>query len=503
MRVLRKISSLLLAFALIIAGSLSTNIIEASAAATMIISSASISGGSVVITASGVAASEDGMYHLIASAANQVAPAGKEVASQGAGSTKFVVPLNKGTADSVLFKKFTICGKVGGKLVPVSNSMFITNPEATASHRPKRMDYGKKGILPALEKNLADKNLVADLGIKQVNLNIPISQLNSLGGYDYSVQKYNSLGIQVNVILLADKAAGKKYISPLSYKGMGSAHSYYGFNASSETALEDLGNAAAQLASHYSNIGFGQVDNFIIGNEVNAWYKWNYMNCGSNDAFMNEYYKAFRVMYNGIKSENANANVYTCIDHEWAKPEASYYISGKEFLTKLNNLVTAEGNIDWRVAAHPNNVLLREPQVWAPSKQVTHDQSSPFVTMANLEVLTDYLSLPEMLSPSGKVRSVKLSEVGYPSNKGEELQAAAVVFAYNAAMSNSHVDGFVLLRENDHKEEIAQGLACGIGNVNDAPKMAYSFYKNASDPGVIAQANAIAGVDFSQLIIPR
>ncbi|MCR4830095.1 MAG: hypothetical protein K5883_01435 [Pseudobutyrivibrio sp.] len=503
MRVLRKFTGFLLALTLIVAGSLSTNTIEASAEGAMVINSAHISGGAVVISASGSATSEDGMYHLIASAANQAAPTGKEVASQGVGSTTFSVPLNKGTADSVLFKKFTICAMVGGKLAPVSNSMFITNPEASASHRPKRMDYGKKGILPALEKNLADKNLVSDLGIKQINLNIPISQLNSLGGYDYSVQKYNSLGIQVNVILLADKAAGKKYISPLSYNGMEKAHSYYGFNASTETSLEDLGNAAAQLASHYSNIGFGQVDNFIIGNEVNAWYKWNYMKCSSNDAFMNEYYKAFRVMYNGIKSENANANVYTCIDHEWARPEASYYISGKEFLTKLNNLVTAEGNVDWRVAAHPNNASLLSPKVWEASKLVTHDQSSAYVTMANLEVLTDYLSLPEMLSPSGQVRSVKLSEVGYPSNKGEELQAASVVLAYNAALANKHVDGFVLLRENDHKEEIAQGLACGIGNTNNEPKMAYSFYKNATDPGVIAQAHAIAGVEFMQTIIPR
>ncbi|MBR1624030.1 MAG: hypothetical protein IJ675_09025 [Pseudobutyrivibrio sp.] len=331
------------------------------AASAVAIASTLIQGTDVVVATSGAVASEDGLYHLVASDPNQAAPVGTDVAQAAAANgAAFTVPLAKDTANSMLFKKFTVCVMKGGALSPVSNSMYITNPEACASYAPARMDFGKKGILPDLLQSVAVKNQPADLGAKQVNLNIPLSKIGSLAGYDFSVRKYNNLGMQVNVIILVDVASPAEYINPYSYDGLG-AHNYYGLNASSAEGVAALEYASSYLAKHYSGIGYGQVDNFIIGNEVNAWWLWNYMNCGSNDVFMQEYARAFRIMYNGIKSENANANVYTCIDHQWARAEASYYISGKSFLTTLNTLIKSEGNVDWRVAVHPYNAPLYAP----------------------------------------------------------------------------------------------------------------------------------------------
>lgn len=503
MRLLRGFASVLLAATLILVGTFGVCSTEAQAEGAVTITSVNIVGNAVAVNLTGGFPSEDGLYHLIASSANENAPKGMDVAEQGAYTTSFSVPLNKGGTNSLLYKKFTICVMAGGVLAPVSNSMFITNPEACAPVAPARMDYGKKGILPEIDPTIANKNMIADLGVTQVNINLPISKISKLGAYDQLIQKYNSMGMQVTMIILADKAAGKDYISPYSYNGMGKAHDYYAFNASSEEALNRLGDAMAYVAQHYSNIGYGQVDNYIIGNEVNAWYKWNYMKANSNDAIMAEYYKAFRVMYNGIKSANGSAAVYTCIDHEWAYPEASYYISGKEFLVKFNTLVSSEGNIDWKLATHPNNAQLLNPRVWEASKYITHDQSTGYISMVNLEVLTDFMCLPEMLSPSGEVRTIKLAEVGYPSNKGQEIQAASVAFAYYAAMNNQYVDGILILREADNSVEIAQGLACGLCDKKGNPKMAYNFYKYADDPSIMAQANAIAGVDLTTLISPR
>ena len=217
------------------------------------------------------------------------------------------------------------------------------------------------------------------------------------------------MGIQVNMILLADKGAGPDYISPLSYKGM-KKQTFFAFNASTPEALEKVGNATAMIAARYSGIGYGQVDNFIIGNEVNA---------------------------------------------------------------------------------------------WETSNKVTHNQSSPYVKMANLEILTDFLALPEMLNPKGEVRSVKIAELGYSSHTGENDQAASVVFAYLVASNNSHVDGIVILREADNKTEIKQGIKCGLCDVKGNPKKAFTFYQNPLDPNVIAQASAIAGVDLNSLVVPR
>ena len=503
MKVFKRIVSIVMAFTLVVAASVTMSGITAEASSSVTIGGVVISGSDVVVATTGTYASEDGLYHLIASEPNQTAPTGTDVAQATvASSVTFTVPLGKGTSDSMLFKKFTICVVKSGALTAVSNSMYITNPEACATFAPSRMDYGKKGILPDLLQSVASKNQPADLGAKQVNLNVPLSKIGSLSGYDFSVKKYNALGMQVNIIILADINTPTQYINPYAYDGLG-AHNYYGLDAMTDEGVAALESAATYLANHYSNIGYGQVDNFIIGNECNAWWLWNYMNCGSNEVFMQEYAKAFRIMYNGIKSENANANVYTCIDHQWAQAEASYYISGKEFLTTLNTLITNEGNVDWRVAVHPYNAPLTSPNAWETSSIVKHSQSSAYVTMANVDVLTDYMCSADMLSPTGAVRTVKVSEVGYTSLLGEQYQAASLVYAYLVAENNSIIDGIVISRETDDAGEIAQGLAYGLCNTDGSQKMGYTYYQQAADPTIIAQASAVAGVDLTTLITAR
>lgn len=505
MKVLKKFFSVALALTFVFSASLFYALpnVEAKGSSQVVIAGALIQGANVIVASSGTVASEDGQYHLVASNANQTAPVGTDVAQVPvAAAANFSIPLAKDTANSMLFKKFTVCVISGGALKPVSNSMYITNPEACASFAPARMDYGKKGILPDLLKSVADLNQPADLGAKQVNLNFPLSRLNSLAGFDYSVRKYNSLGMQVNFIILVDNNTPATFVNPYSMDAFG-AHNNYGLNAHTDEGVAALEYAASYLAKHYSGIGYGQVDNFIIGNEVNAWYLWNYMNCGSNEVFMKEYSDAFRIMYNGIKSENANANVYACIDHQWARAEASYYVSGKYFLTQLNNNIKSEGNIDWRVAVHPYNAPLYAAGAWTTGKNVSHNQNSPYITMANLDVLTDFLCTPEMRSSTGAVRTVKCSEVGYSSANGEAAQAADLVYAYLSAENNRYVDGLVISRERDHEFDISQGMVSGLTNLDGSHKMGYEFYKNVTDPNVIAQASQAAGVDLTKMITPR
>lgn len=505
MKVLKKFFSVALALTFVFSASLFYALpnVEAKGSSQVVIAGALIQGANVIVASSGTVASEDGQYHLVASNANQTAPVGTDVAQVPvAAAANFSIPLAKDTANSMLFKKFTVCVISGGALKPVSNSMYITNPEACASFAPARMDYGKKGILPDLLKSVADLNQPADLGAKQVNLNFPLSRLNSLAGFDYSVRKYNSLGMQVNFIILVDNNTPATFVNPYSMDAFGS-HNNYGLNAHTDEGVAALEHAASYLAKHYSGIGYGQVDNFIIGNEVNAWYLWNYMNCGSNEVFMKEYSDAFRIMYNGIKSENANANVYACIDHQWARAEASYYVSGKYFLTQLNNNIKSEGNIDWRVAVHPYNAPLYAAGAWTTGKNVSHNQNSPYITMANLDVLTDFLCTPEMRSSTGAVRTVKCSEVGYSSANGEAAQAADLVYAYLSAENNRYVDGLVISRERDHEFDISQGMVSGLTNLDGSHKMGYEFYKNVTDPNVIAQASQAAGVDLTKMITPR
>ena len=126
------------------------------------------------------------------------------------------------------------------------------------------------------------------------------------------------------------------------------------------------------------------------------------------------------------------------------------------------------------------------------------------MSVYNIDVVTDFLSQPDFISPTGAVRSVKLSEQGYTSSQGEELQAAAFTFAYLVAENNSHIDGLILSREKDDPViEVPQGLANGILRSDNTQKASYAYYKNAGNPEYTAKASAIAGVDLTTLLAPR
>lgn len=523
MKVLKKIASIALALTLVIAATVTTSSItaEAKGASGVTIGGVLIQGSDVVVATSGAAASDDGLYHVVASNVNQTAPVGVDVAQVPATSGATIsFPLNKGRANTMLFKKFTICVSKGGVLTPVSNTMFITNPEASATVACNRMDWGKKGILPSLDPVTFNKSQPRDLGCQQVQLTLPLSWISNgggsfsyndkvyhfetarLSGYDNAIRKFNGMGCQVTLIIVVDAKAAVDFINPYSYAGLG-AHNYYGLNAATDAGVDLLSAAGAFLGNRYSGKGYGQVDNFIIGNEVNAWADWNYMNCGSLDNFTLQYANAFRLFYNGIKSENATANVYVCTDQQWAKAGASYYYAGKSFLTQFNSLIKSQGNIDWRLATHAYMAPLTSATPWAATSSLTHSQNTSYISLQNIDVVTDFLCQKDFLSPTGQVRTVKLSEQGFTSLSGENLQAAAVVYAYQVAMNNRYIDGMILSREKDEPGEIAQGLANGLTSTNGTKKLSYSFYQNPGDPNIIAQANAFAGVDLMTRITPR
>ena len=71
--------------------------------------------------------------------------------------------------------------------------------------------------------------------------------------------------------------------------------------------------------------------------------------------------------------------------------------------------------------------------------------SGKMMTFQNLSLLTNYLQSPEMLSPSGAVRHVILSEIGLTNAQGTEVQAAALYASYVAAKSNPYVDEIIYL----------------------------------------------------------
>ncbi len=515
--------ALLLAVLIAAAGLLAPKVeVQAKGSGTVTVSSALISGGNVVVATAGSAASDDGVLHLFAQSPEEGGAQGTEVAAMPAGSNAFTFALNKGSANSNLFKKFVVMAVRGGTFVPVSNAMYITNPEAVATHSAARKTPGKKGILPAGE--WMNNGSLQDLGISQITYNLHLGDLCRGGGvnYEYNGKTYsfnanivkqydllapmmNKQGIVTNMIVLNDLTADPSMIHPLSRDFTGA--NYYAFNTAERAGVEKLEAIASFLGSRYGNSGHGTIENWIIGNEVNARQEWNYMTAGAGiDTYANEYAKAVRIFYNGIKSENAGARVFASVDQEYAVADGPAHYGAKPFLDRFNADLRAEGNIDWDIAIHPYNFPLYDPNAGAQTvkPQVTHTQASRYITMQNIDVFTDYMCTPVMLAPSGQVRSIVCSEVGYTSLQGEQIQAASAVYAYMQAMSNQHIDGFILNRQKDEAVEIAQGLAFGVCQGNGTHKVSYDWYKNAGNPNVQAQAAAVFGVpSLAQLITVR
>ena len=490
-------------------------------AAGMTVTQAVIQGQNVVVTASGSSTSDDGILHLYAQQVYESGAQGIEVAQAPAGANPtFTFALGKGSANSNLYKKFTVVAVRGGVPTAVSNSRYITNPEAAATHTAGRKDGSKKGLLPG--NSVLNPGTLKNMGVHQIIYNLPVGTLCTGGGVSYNyngktynfnsstVQQFDTLvsqmnnnGIQVTLILLNNLTGNAGLLHPLSRDNAGA--NYYAFNTMEQGGVEMLEAAASFLGQRYSNNGHGTVDNWVIGNEVNARAEWNYMNaaCGLN-TFAQEYAKAVRIFYNGIKSENANARVYISIDQEWSRGDSALHYGAKPFMDAMNSYLTAEGNIDWGVASHPYDVPLTDPVAWTKNSNYhPHSQSARYYTMENIDVLTDYLCQKALLSPTGQVRSVLCSEVGYSSTQGQDIQAASIVYAYLQAVSNQHIDGFILNREQDHATEIAQGLALGLLNPDGSKKLSWQYYVTAESAETQAAVSAIIGTPVTSLLTVR
>ena len=531
MKTIRRIAALVCACVLVMCSIGAGRTMEVQAAgASVSVSSALIQGTNVVVSASVVSVprTDDGLLHLYAQETYESGTQGIEIAQApaAAGAATFVFPLNKNTANSNLFRKFTVIAISGGVPAQVSNACYITNPEATAEVAAPRRDSGKKGILQdskLLSGNLHD---LTDMGIHQVTYNLRVGDALQNGdiAYTYNGQTYyfhgptirqydkivpqiNAKGVSVTLILLNNWAGDPNTIHPLARDGVGLGPNYYAYNVAEPAGLKKLEAFASFLGERYSG-KFGTVDNWIVGNEVNARHEWNYINPGLGvDGAAYEYAKALRVFYNGIKSHNSNARVYAGIDHEWGRSDnVALHYGGKQFLTSLNGCITAEGNFGYGIAHHPYNYDLRRPMVWEPTPYVNHTQNSVYVTMANIEVLTDFLSQKAYLAPDGSVRSVLLSEVSYNSNPffggDETIQAVSTVYGYLQAMKNQHIDGF-FPRECDAAEEVLEGMSFGVMNPDFSHKLAYSWYANALSPDILATASAVIGADINSLMVVR
>lgn len=414
--------------------------------------------------------------------------------------------LNYNTSSSRLYKKFVIAVKKDGEYVQVSTPMYITNPEAIARYTSVfQQPASKKGLL--VDPNKLRGNELDDLGVKQAAYNIPVARLlgpttsaaypsiqytyngrtytfngQVVAEYDLVFSTLTAKGITTTAIILNNYSSAYPQLTHPQARS-GSTAPYCMFNGAEESGVEYMAAIGSFLANRYSDNTHGKISNWIIANEINARKEWNYMAYTDIETYVEEYAKAFRVFYTAIKSVSSSARVYISLDQQWdrnLKNNTNY--DGRDILDVFNSNISAKGNIDWGLAQHPYNVPLTETKIWKSSKYVEHNAGTSMMTMANIEVLINYLKQEQFLTEEGEVRSILISELGYTSTAGEAYQAAAFAYAYYKIAYYDEIDGFLLNRQTDAGEEVAQGLAFGLNNSSGGRKQIYNVFKYIDTP---------------------
>lgn len=495
---------------------------------TVAIEACTISGSEVVcsIKASAIPASDDGKFYVYADEVYEDGPKGKVVAEAAADSFVTVsFPLNYDAEGSNLSRKFLVGMKCNGVMVQVSDEHYITNPEAVARFSCSRMNTGIKGILPDIPGTL--RGDLQELGIQQVVYNLYLDEIcsaESVPGaipfsyngqvwyfdgemiqyYDDVVKTFNSLQMQVTMVLLNGGKGefAKDLVHPLA---RGASCPGYALNVADAAGTEHLKAIGAFLGQRYSGqTGCGQIDNWILGNEVNARTSWWYTSSDSLDANVGFYVKAFRILYNEIKAMNANVYIYNSIDQEWNRKSNSGSFLAKDYLDRFNYYINREGNIDWGLSYHPYNSPLYDPYAWnGPGVWVKNTVKTPYITMQNIDILIDYMHQAQFLNPKGEVRSISLAEVGYTSDFGYEKQEASVAYGYLKAASLPDVDAFMLFRLTDHEQEMESHLDLGLLDPSGNRKPAFEIYKklgSASEAEAKERASQIIGMDIDEMI---
>ncbi len=450
-------------------------------------------------TSNGIPGSDDKYYYLFEQATyeDEIAEGAEPIEKTYKGEeASFKLNLKKESADTRLFSKFSIAVKKDDSYIIVSHPKYINNPNACARHNYSGMKHRSiKGILPH-PLRLSE---LPDLGVNYCSYNIPLSHILTTSGgieyeycgvkyhfnsqimndYDNLFKKLNDMGIDIAAIILND--ANPSTYPEITHPNArsGSSAPYYMFNASDEGGVKALAAIGSFLAGRYSGTGHGNVSMWIIANEVNARKEYNYMANTDVNTYTAAFTRAFRVFYNAIMSENAGAKVYIPIDQRWTyNTEKTGDYDAKDVLDIFSSSIAKYGNIDWGLAAHPYSFPNGNTAFWNASKYVNHTETTPTITMDNIEVLTNYMQKDSMRDNSGNVRSIILSEIGYSSTSGEDVQAAAFAYAYTKMEKNGYIDALMFSRQVDAQDEIsALGLALGLENTGGGHKKIYDVFK--------------------------
>jgi hypothetical protein len=405
-----------------------------------------------------------------------------------------------------LYSKFRVAG---------DKPRYVEEFSTTAPPFPK--PAGIKGVTCVV-----DIDDVVKLGAQWVNLNVSLPALLDRSGkspvnlgyvatLDREYKKLTDAGVEIVVVLNNPLPTSPDPSNPLVHpkSDLKTPNRLGAFNVDDERGLQTYCSLIEFLAERYSKADapHGRIRGYIVGNEVQAHRDWYNLGNAGPDEFVRHYARALRMTWLAVRRFHQDVRVYVSMDHHWTAPAT---MRGDELLEKLSREIRDGGDFPWQVAFHPYPEDLGNPRVWKDKLPAAPDVRK--ISFKNLEVLPAFLAQERFLY-RGEPRHILLSEQGFhcpDSPDGEDLQAAAYVYAWEKTRRLPTIDAFLYHRHVDHRGE--GGLRLGLWSADPAgpnpsrplkARKIHELFRVAGTPAwdeAAAFAKAITGVaDWSEL----
>ncbi len=419
--------------------------------------------------------SDDDRYYL--AYVNPVNGTPYRIAAESYKKKKVVFQLKTAQNQGYAVSMYGIAVKKNGKLKLISSSSYVKNPEKAASNKSKyKLGKTKKGMqfFQSMEEidSCGAKNNFLNLTASMVCKNgaVPYQYngktyyFNRMTRYQEIVSECNKKGINVTMQVMLDWVDGNTDLIATKARKQGAAP-YYTWNIYQNGAREKMEAIFCYLGSVFAKKNC-YVSNWILGNEINNPGGWNYAGTLSQGSYFKTYAYAFRNLYYAIRSQYSNARIFICMDNLWNTAVPGGYSAKHSITSFVKQLEKIQRGIKWNLAYHAYSYPLTYTNFWE-GFGISNKADTPYVTMKNLNVLTNYIK-----KKYGSSVRIILSEQGYSSTMGYANQAAALAYSYYIAACNPMIDAFIIRSYDDHPVEVAQGLRMGIKG-----KEAFKVYK--------------------------
>lgn len=385
-----------------------------------------------------------------------------------------------------LYSKFVVVD-LSTSVISDAKPKSVTNLTALYSHDP--FEFLAPESIKGLQVQMVDDAITLGAKHAALNVNIPAIidrgdspaetwsvdgvdigiNMGTIAHFDNQIRTLTDAGMTVALILLnyvpSKPDPNNPFIHPKT--NLAEAPNHLGaFNLTTREGFLHYRAATEFLAHRYTqpDRGYGWVQRYIVGNEVNSHWQWSNMGDIDEESFMRDYERAVRIADLAVRRYHPDARAFISLEHHWTirYESETRATTGVRVLDLMETYSERGGDYPWAVAYHPYPENLFEPRFWNDAT-ATLQFDTPRITFKNIEVLPAYLD-QDRFRYEGSMREIILSEQGFHTPDGEDgetIQAAAYAYAYRKVEAlRPAITSFILHRHVDHGHE--GGLNLGL-----------------------------------------